>query len=825
MVRGRRYNSIEIQGARVHNLKDVSVKVPLGSITVVTGLSGSGKSSLAFDTIYAEGQRRYVESLSPYAKQLFGLVEKPDVDMIRGLPPAIAIDQKTAARSPRSTVGTMSEVYDYLRLLFVRVGAPHCPTCQKQLAKTAPAQPAAQSQPRPGRERVQLSCETCEFQTTPPVLGLFSFNSPTGACEACQGLGERLVFDADLLIPNDRLTLEEGAIRPWSRLGNNTQSIQALLRRLREVTGIAPDVAYAQYTAEEQALVMRGTADGRYQGVIPYLEERYASTSSDYVRRELEHYMRTVECDVCRGLRLKASALSVLIHGKNIAELSGMTVDSLNKWLEGVRSGIDETERQVSEPIIRDLTSRLGQLAKVGVGYLTLDRTADSLAGGEAQRIRLATLLGAGLTGVLYVLDEPSVGLHPHDLHRLAQSIEGLRDQGNTVILVEHDQQLIAVADHIIDIGPGAGNKGGKVVGQGSYRTFVEKSRSITAQYLRGEKTIPLPGRRRQAQGHLTVVGAKSFNLKNLTVRIPLQTLTCVTGVSGSGKSTLVQEVLAKALAQHFHRAQAEPGAHERIDGLDRIDKVISVDQSPIGRTPRSNPATYTNVFGPIRDLFAATPLAVERKYSPGHFSFNVRGGRCETCRGDGVMKHEMHFMPDVFVTCETCSGTRYKQEILDIQYNGKTIAEVLAMSISEAAAFFADTPVVASKLDVLVSVGLGYLELGQPATTLSGGEAQRIKLATDLARPSTGKTLYILDEPTTGLHFDDVKQLLDVLHALVDRGNTVVVIEHNLDVVKSSDWMIELGPEAGDAGGYLVAEGTPEQIRQSESSQTGKFF
>ncbi|MBI4022758.1 excinuclease ABC subunit UvrA [Candidatus Berkelbacteria bacterium] len=815
---------IRVEGARVHNLKNVSVKIPRNKITVVTGLSGSGKSSLAFDTIYAEGQRRYVDSLSSYARQFFGTLQKPDVDLIEGLAPSISIDQKSAAQSPRSTVGTMSEIYDYLRLLYTRLGVPHCPICHATLseAEATTAKPRSASQQR--RRQKFLSCPEGHGPYEEPTLGSFSFNSPQGACELCHGLGTRKVVDASLLLPNPRLTLAEGAIRPLSRLGNQGQAVQKLLEQYVAAGGRI-DVPVGGLTEAERSLLVEGDPGQRYEGVTAYLERRHDSTDSSYVRSEIERYMVEQTCHICQGKRLKASSLAVLVDGRSITDLTSMTVAEAQTFFRSVGARLTGHGAIIAAPILRDVSGRLSYLIRVGLEYLTLDRSADTLAGGEAQRIRLATQLGSGLTGVLYVLDEPSVGLHPRDLDRLIETIVELRDLENTVIVVEHDAQMIQAADYLIDVGPGAGVDGGRIVAQGTPAEVQTSPRSLTAQYLRGDRVIALPQERRSGRQALTIHDAHDRNLQHLTVRIPLETLTCITGVSGSGKSTLVRNILAKALAKHFYRAKSAPGAFQRITGVEYIDKVINVDQSPIGRTPRSNPATYTNVFGLIRDLFAATDLAMTRTYDAGHFSFNVKGGRCEVCRGDGVLRHEMHFLPDVTVTCETCNGTRYKDEILEVTYRGKTIADVLAMSIGQAHAFFKDQPGIAGKLEVLVAVGLGYLEMGQPATTLSGGEAQRVKLATELARQSTGRTFYILDEPTTGLHFEDIRHLLEVLQALVAKGNTVLVIEHNLDVIKSADWIVDLGPEGGEGGGRIVAEGTPEQVAREPESLTGQYL
>ena len=825
-----RRTHITVRGARVHNLKNVSVSIPRNKLTVITGLSGSGKSSLAFDTIYAEGQRRYVESLSAYARQFLGTIQKPDVDLIEGLAPAISIDQRSAAQTPRSTVGTMSEIYDYLRLLFARVGVPHCTSCGHVLilrvtSKTVkPAHARPQSQKR--RSVKQLVCQNCSEIFDEINLGTFSFNSPQGACVACHGLGTRWEIDPKLVLPNPRLTLSEGAIRPLSRLGNQGQVVQRLLEEY-ELAGGNINLPVGQLSSTEMHELLYGMDSNlKFEGIIPHLDRRYRDTDSTYVRTEIERYMVEKVCATCAGRRLKPEALAVTVAGRNIVDMTSQTIEKSKQFFEEYAATLLGVTQELAGPICKDVLDRLMYLERVGLHYLTLDRGADTLAGGEAQRIRLATQLGSGLTGVLYVLDEPSIGLHPRDLDKLIQAILELRDLENTLIVVEHDAQMIEAADYLIDIGPGAGVNGGRIIAEGKPNDVIRSKRSLTAQYLRGERTIEAPALRRKGNGkELVLEGVSSRNLKDVTASFPLHMLLCVTGVSGSGKSTLVRDVLAKALSKHFYRAKATPGPYRSIRGLEHIDKVINVDQSAIGRTPRSNPATYTNVFGGIRDLFAETALAKERKYDAGHFSFNVRGGRCEVCRGDGVIKHEMHFLPDVYVTCEACAGTRYNPSILDVMYNGKTIADVLGMSIDEANKFFKDQPQIASKLQVLVAVGLGYLELGQPATTLSGGEAQRVKLATELARSSTGNTLYILDEPTTGLHFEDVRHLLEVLQALVDKGNTVLVIEHNLDVIKSADWLVDMGPDGGDAGGQIVAQGTPEVVAQVETSLTGQYL
>lgn len=816
---------IRVVGARVHNLKNISAEIPRGRLVVLTGLSGSGKSSLAFDTIYAEGQRRYMESLSSYARQFLGNIEKPDVDYIEGLSPAIAIDQKSAARSPRSTVGTMSEVYDYLRLLFARVGQPHCPTCGKQLRKQRIVVPAGQpDQPSKPIEKQLYTCFDCDLTLPEINLGSFSFNSPEGACPVCHGLGIRLVIDPDLVLPNPRLTLAEGAIRPWARTTAQSASYARALNDFCTRHQVSMDVPVGRLPAAVRTELLVGDSNG-FEGVIPNLERRYSETDSDYLKREIEKYMVEQTCDSCHGQRLRPEVLGIRIAKKNIVDIVQLTITDAQRFF-AKDVPVEPGYETVAEPIIRELRRRLTYLQEVGLSYLTIDRNADTLAGGEAQRIRLATQLGAQLAGVVYILDEPSIGLHPRDQHRLMGVLESLRDLGNTVIVVEHDEQTIRKADWVIDVGPGAGERGGRIIAAGKPEDLMKNTESITGQYLAGTLAIPIPVKRRKPTAQvLTIHGARAFNLKNIDVTLPLGLLLCVTGVSGSGKSTLVQDVLAKALAKRFYRAKAEPGEHTAITGIEHIDKVIAIDQSPIGRTPRSNPATYVNFFSLIRDLYVQQPEAKKRRLSAGHFSFNVRGGRCERCRGEGSIKVEMHFLPDVYVTCVDCNGARYKPDVLGIAYRDKSIADVLAMTVEEAATFFADQPPIAAKLQVLVAVGLGYLKLGQPATTLSGGEAQRVKLATELSRTSTGRTLYILDEPTTGLHFEDIRRLLIVLQALVDKGNTVLVIEHNSDVIKAADWVVDLGPEGGAGGGRVVAAGTPEKIASVASSETGRYL
>ena len=939
---------ITIKGAKVHNLKNIDVKIPRDKFVVITGLSGSGKSSLAFDTIYAEGQRRYVESLSSYARQFLGLMDKPDVEQIDGLSPAISIDQRSSSRNPRSTVGTVTEIYDYLRLLFAKIGLPHCHKCgeplvrqsQKEIAEKiwqlaaetefvllAPIVRDKKGEHRKALERVKMAgyqkvrldgelfnlkealdldidkykkhtieiavdyfrrdgskeTKTRLSQSLNTALDLangfviinllkdkkdlafsehftcpnhnevssaeiearnFSFNSPHGACQKCTGLGTKLTVDPLLVIPNSRLSLAEGAIRPWSRTAANQGWYTAMLEAVAKKHKFSTRVAVNKLTAKQLDIVLKGTGDIKYtlenangkfnnggyqasfEGVIPNLERRYRETDSDYIRSEIERYMKIEICESCHGKRLKPEILSIEVDEKSIAEVSGMDISELQKLFSGLMKKLSEDDQLIANQIVKEIKERLGFLSNVGLSYLTLDRSANTLSGGEAQRIRLATQIGSSLIGVLYILDEPSIGLHQRDNQKLIETLQNLRDLGNTVIVVEHDEETILAADHVIDIGPGAGKHGGELVAQGTPAAIKKVKKSLTGQYLLGNKCIPLPKKNRKGNGKmLSILGANEFNLKDIDVNFPLGKFISITGVSGSGKSTLMTEILAKALSKHFFRSKENPGRHKEIKGLENIDKVISIDQSPIGRTPRSNPATYTGVFTYIRDLFADLPEAKLNGYKAGHFSFNVRGGRCENCQGDGVIKIEMNFLSNVYVECKECHGRRYDDQALAIHYRDKDISEVLQMTADEAMGFFYDVPNIQNKLKTIVDVGLGYIKLGQPANTLSGGEAQRIKLATELSRRSSGKTLYILDEPTTGLHFDDIKRLLEVLHRLVDKGNTVLVIEHNLDVIKSSDWVIDLGPEGGDKGGYLVAEGTPRQVAKAAKSFTGQYL
>ena len=952
-------NEIKISGAREHNLKNVSLSIPRDQLVVITGLSGSGKSSLAFDTLYAEGQRRYVESLSAYARQFLGMMEKPDVDYIEGLSPAISIDQKSAARNPRSTVGTVTEIYDYMRLLWARVGTVHCYICDKEVSKMSASQMAdaiatkfvpgkgeperkimllapmirdrkgehkaifqqikkagfprvrvngvvmdleeAEAQPLDKQKKHSIEVVVDRLVLSGERLGAserntkieldnqrirlldsvekalklsegklfvadmdtdvtvyysedyycfdddialpeieprsFSFNSPPGACPRCQGLGHLLQIDIGLVVPNERLTLAEGAIRPWSR---STSFDSWYVKVMEEVAGLHDvdlNTPWEKLDEDKQNVVLYGTGDTRYtiggynttyEGVIPNLERRHKETESEYIRTEIERYMVEEVCPQCNGGRLRSEVLGVKVLGKNIVEVNQFTIEEALAFFTELEQSVTLTdnERLIARQIFKEITSRLRFLLDVGLAYLTLDRSANTLAGGEAQRIRLATQIGSGLTGVLYILDEPSIGLHQRDNTRLLETLVRLRDLGNTVLVVEHDLETMQAADHLIDIGPGAGKHGGTVVAQGTPAEVAANPNSVTGQYLSGVKAIPVPKKRRPGDGRkLTVVGATENNLKDVTVDLPLGQLVCVTGVSGSGKSTLINDILSVALSQHFYGSRENPGKHKEIKGLEHLNKVISIDQSPIGRTPRSNPATYTGMFTVIRDLFAAVPEAKARGYQGGRFSFNTKGGRCETCSGDGVLKIEMNFLPDVYVTCDECKGKRYNKETLEVLYRGKNIAEVLDMTVEEAFGFFEAIPSVRSKLQVLNDVGLGYMHIGQPATTLSGGEAQRIKLATELSRRATGKTMYILDEPTTGLHFDDVQRLLDVLQALVDKGNSIVIIEHNLDVIKSADWLIDMGPEGGNGGGTVVATGTPEEVAKIAESHTGRYL
>ncbi len=928
---------IAISGAREHNLKGIDVELPRDALIVITGLSGSGKSSLAFDTIYAEGQRRYVESLSAYARQFLGLMEKPDVDSIEGLSPAISIDQKTTSRNPRSTVGTVTEIYDYLRLLWARIGVPHCPTCGEPIAGQSQEQivdrlmtledgtkfmvlaPVVRG--RKGeygklleqmrlegysrakvdgelrrldeeivldkkfkhdisvvvdrlamktdlRRRLsesveaaaalagglvevevlegetmlfseQFACLTCGTSIPELEPRIFSFNSPHGACERCHGLGFQRVIDPELVVPDPTLSLAEGALQPWNR--GITAYWRRLVAAVAEENGIDVDKPWAKLKKPERAIFLNGTGEERHQvsytnrfgrrrsykvrfeGIVNNLERRYEETDSESNRERIEGYMAEQPCPQCDGARLRPESLAVTVGGLSIAEFAELSARAAGDWIAALE--LTETERAIARLIVREISERLAFLDNVGIGYLSLSRSARSLSGGEAQRIRLATQIGSSLVGVMYVLDEPSIGLHQRDNEKLIGTLDRLRDLGNTVIVVEHDEGTMRAADHIVDLGPGAGEHGGHVVAEGPPARVAKNPASLTGQYLAGKRRIEVPTERREPRGALVVRGARQHNLKGIDVAIPLGVFCCVTGVSGSGKSTLVNETLHHAVANRLHHAKLRPGAHDGIDGLSQIDKIINIDQSPIGRTPRSNPATYTKIFDHIRQLFAQTQEARARGYKPGRFSFNVKGGRCEICRGDGQIKIEMHFLPDVYVPCEQCHGRRYNRETLEVRFKGKSIADVLEMSVEEAVSFFENVPKIARRLRTLHDVGLDYIRLGQPATTLSGGEAQRVKLASELSKVATGDTLYILDEPTTGLHFADVQRLLDVLGRLVDAGNTVVVIEHNLDVIKTADRLIDLGPEGGEEGGEVVATGTPEEVAAIEASHTGCFL
>ena len=933
--------AILVRGAREHNLRDVDVDLPRGRLIVLTGLSGSGKSSLAFDTIYAEGQRRYVESLSAYARQFLELMQKPDVDLIEGLSPAISIEQKTTSRNPRSTVGTVTEVYDYLRLLYARIGIPYSPATGLPIESQTVSQmvdrisalpegtrlyllaPVARGRKgefrrelaelrKKGFQRVRIDGETMDIADAPaldkkykhdieavvdrlvarrgletrladsietalalsdgllfaddadtgerhvfsarfacPVSGfsideieprLFSFNNPFGACPSCDGLGTRMYFDEELIVPDRGLSLARGAVAPWANSSSkyHAQTLESLARHF----GVSMATPFGRLPANVREALLRGTGaepvamtydDGlrRYtttkpfEGLIPNMERRFRETESSWAREELSKYQAVAPCEACGGQRLKPAALAVKVGGLTISEVAEKSIGEAVAWFAALDARLTAKQREIAHRILKEINERLGFLNNVGLDYLTLSRSSGTLSGGESQRIRLASQIGSGLTGVLYVLDEPSIGLHQRDNDRLLATLKRLRDLGNTVIVVEHDEDAIRNADHVVDMGPGAGVHGGQVVASGPPRDIARAPDSLTGQYLAGLRRIPVPPRRRKARrgARLVVRGARANNLRAIDAALPLGVFACVTGVSGGGKSSLIVETLWKAAARRLHGARAAPGPHDAIEGLEHLDKVVDIDQSPIGRTPRSNPATYTGAFTPIRDWFAGLPEARARGYAPGRFSFNVKGGRCEACQGDGTIKIEMHFLPDVHVRCDVCRGARYNRETLEIEYRGKSIAQVLDMTVDEGAVFFKAVPSIRDRLATLAEVGLGYIRIGQPATTLSGGEAQRVKLAKELARRATGRTLYILDEPTTGLHFDDVRKLLEVLHRLVDNGNTVVVIEHNLEVIKTADWILDLGPLGGAGGGRVVAEGTPEEVARCPDSFTGRYL
>ncbi len=935
------HKSIRIRGAKEHNLKNVDVEIPRDALVVITGLSGSGKSSLAFDTIYAEGQRRYVESLSAYARQFLELMEKPDVEHIEGLSPAISIEQKTTSKNPRSTVGTVTEIHDYMRLLWARVGVPYSPATglpiesqtisqmvdrimampeKTRLMLLAPIVRGRKGEYRKelaellrsGFQRVKINGEVHNIEEAPtlnkklkhtievvvdrvvvregleqrladsietalslteglviaedadngdqtiysskfacPVSGftieeieprLFSFNNPFGACPSCDGLGSRLYFDPELVVPDENVSLRNGAVAPWANSTSQyyVQTLESLAKHFKEKM----TTAWGDLSDGLRSTILYGSKgrpvtmtfdDGLrtyetnkpYEGVIPNMDRRWRETESDWVREELAKYHNTAPCESCNGHRLKPEAMAVKIGGLHIAEVSEMSIGGAGRWFNDIEGELSEKQKEIASRILKEIRERLGFLNKVGLEYLTLSRNSGSLSGGESQRIRLASQIGSGLTGVLYVLDEPSIGLHQRDNQRLLDTLVNLRDLGNTVIVVEHDEEAIRAANYVIDMGPGAGEHGGHVVAEGTPEDVMANPASLTGQYLTGMRQIEVPAKRRKGRKKqsLKIVGATANNLKKVSAEIPLGTFTCVTGVSGGGKSTLIIETLYQALAKRLNNARVNPGAHERLDGVQLLDKVVDIDQSPIGRTPRSNPATYTGAFTPIRDWFAGLPEAKTRGYKPGRFSFNVKGGRCEACQGDGLIKIEMHFLPDVYVQCDVCKGKRYNRETLEVSFKDKSIADVLDMTVEEGQEFFKAVPAIRTKLEMLNKVGLGYIKVGQPATTLSGGEAQRVKLAKELSKRATGRTLYILDEPTTGLHFEDVRKLLEVLHALVETGNTVLVIEHNLEVIKTADWLIDLGPEGGDGGGRVVAQGTPEEVALTPESYTGHYL
>ncbi len=930
---------IKIRGANEHNLKNLNVDIPRNEFVVLTGLSGSGKSSLAFDTIYAEGQRRYMESLSSYARQFLGQMEKPDVEKIEGLSPAISIDQKSTNRNPRSTVGTVTEIYDYFRLLYARIGIPHCPNCGKEIKKQSVDQMVDQIQSLPEGTKIQLlapvvrgrkgmhqklfeqakrsgyvrvqvdgniydlseeisldknikhnieivvdrlvvkpgiekrltdsvenvlelaeglmtvdviggepinfsqsfSCPDCGISVDEIEPRSFSFNNPFGACPDCFGLGYKMEFDVDLMIPDKSLSLAEGAIQVmgWQSSADKGSFTNAIHTALAEEYKFDLQTPYEELPAKIQNVIINGTGgkelkvyykgqrgegvyDVAFEGLVKNVQRRYRETGSDTMKQEYEQFMRVTPCKTCGGQRLKREALAVTVSGKNIYEVTSMSIRKLQEFLAGME--LSKQQQMIGAQVLKEIRARVGFLVDVGLEYLTLSRATGSLSGGEAQRIRLATQIGSGLVGVAYILDEPSIGLHQRDNDKLLNTLKNLKELGNTLIVVEHDEDTMLAADHIVDIGPGAGEHGGRLVAQGTAKDIMQNPESVTGAYLSGKVKIPVPTARRKPTGFLKIKGAQENNLQNINVEIPLGVMTCITGVSGSGKSSLTNEILYKRLARDLNRARVIPGKHKSIEGMEQLDKVIDIDQSPIGRTPRSNPATYTGVFDQIRDLFAATPDAKAKGYAKGRFSFNVKGGRCEACSGDGILKIEMHFLPDVYVPCEVCGGKRYNRETLEVKYKGKNIYDVLDMTVEEALAFFEHVPSIRRKIETLYDVGLSYIKLGQPSTTLSGGEAQRIKLATELSRRSTGKTIYILDEPTTGLHFADVHKLTEILQRLAEGGNTVVVIEHNLDVIKTADYIIDMGPEGGDGGGKVIAKGTPEEVAKVEGSYTGQY-
>ena len=931
---------IRIRGAHEHNLKGINVDIPRDKFVVLTGLSGSGKSSLAFDTIYAEGQRRYMESLSSYARQFLGQMEKPDVESIEGLPPAISIDQKSTNRNPRSTVGTVTEIYDYFRLLYARVGIPHCPKCGKEIKKQTVDQMVDQIMELPERTKFQLlapvvrgrkgehvkvlqqakksgfvrvridgnmyelseevkleknkkhnieivvdrlavregiekrlsdsietvlklsdglmivdvidgepinfsqsfSCPDCGISIDEVQPRSFSFNNPFGACPVCAGLGYKMEFDVDLMIPDYSVSLNDGAIvcTGWQSSNKEGSFTHATLEALAREYKFSLDTPFGELSDEIRDVIINGThgrevkvyykgqrGEGVYdvvfEGLIKNMQRRYRETFSDTMKQEYEQYMKISACDECKGQRLKKESLAVTVSDKNIFEITSMPILELQDYLKNIH--ISEYQHKIGDAILKEINGRISFLVDVGLDYLTLSRATATLSGGEAQRIRLATQIGSGLVGVAYILDEPSIGLHQKDNDKLLGAMLHLRDLGNSLIVVEHDEDTMKAADYIVDIGPRAGEHGGEVVAVGTAEDIMKNENSITGAYLSGRKFIPVPSERRKPTGTIKIIGARQNNLKNIDVEIPLGVMTCVTGVSGSGKSSLINEILYKSLAKNLNRARTIPGDHDRIEGMEQLDKVIDIDQSPIGRTPRSNPATYTGVFDLIRDLFASTPDAKAKGYKKGRFSFNVKGGRCEACSGDGIIKIEMHFLPDVYVPCEVCGGKRYNRETLEVKYKGKSIYDILDMTVEEAVKFFENVPMIHRRIKTLQEVGLGYIKLGQPSTTLSGGEAQRIKLATELSKRGTGKTIYVLDEPTTGLHFEDVNKLVEILRKLSDTGNTVVVIEHNLDVIKTADYIIDIGPDGGDKGGRVIAKGTPEQVAKSKKSYTGEFL